>query len=82
MSSLETDSVAFLADCCQQAASRATWSFAQGLILGQFSVIVLVVVCVRYLLLEDPRQAQAERQEHLIAQRRMQANRRAIDVSN
>ncbi|KAI8057784.1 hypothetical protein BDF22DRAFT_662361 [Syncephalis plumigaleata] len=70
MSSLEADRVAFLADCYQQAASRATWSFAQGLILGQFSVIVLVVVCVRYLLLEDPRRAQADNRS-----RRLQASR-------
>ncbi|KAI9594471.1 hypothetical protein BDF19DRAFT_444929 [Syncephalis fuscata] len=81
MSSPEADRVAFLADCYQQAASRATWSFAQGLILGQLSVIALLIVCVRYLLLEDSRKAQAEEQERLAIQRKLQAARRNTDSS-
>ncbi|ORX77546.1 hypothetical protein K493DRAFT_271539 [Basidiobolus meristosporus CBS 931.73] len=41
-------------DYLSQAVSQATWSFTKGLLLGQLSILVLVVVCVKYLLLEDP----------------------------
>ncbi|RKP07234.1 hypothetical protein THASP1DRAFT_17360, partial [Thamnocephalis sphaerospora] len=67
--------------CYQQAASQATWSFAQGLIFGQLSVIILLVVCVKYLLLEDPKRTQAEHQERQAAQRRRLLARRTAEAA-
>ncbi|RUP51726.1 hypothetical protein BC936DRAFT_146305 [Jimgerdemannia flammicorona] len=50
----------YLADyiqaCLVQAclgSKTSNWSFTQGLLLGQFSIIILFIVALRYLLLED-----------------------------